>query len=286
MPELFHNSEQAKGIALLVITAVIWSTSGFGIKWVDWNPLAIAGARSGIAAIVIWAAFRQSTLHWNRPMVYGGVAYAIMMLTFVVANKLTTAANAILLQYTSPIYVAVLSALFLQEKPRFYDWLTIGFVGGGIILFFQDQMTAGSFVGNVLAIASGISMAIMIVSMRMQKAGSPFGSVLVGNILTCLCGLPFFFEGGPGVNGWVVLFLLGSIQTGMSYVLYSLAIKRVSALEAAIITVIEPILNPIWVFLLVGEGPGSWALVGGIIILLAITARCVLPAINLRTAQS
>ncbi|HMM20441.1 MAG TPA: EamA family transporter [Selenomonadales bacterium] len=280
LPEIFRDSDRARGIALLAITAVLWSTSGFGIKWIDWNPMAIAGARSAVAAVVIWAAFRQSPLRWNRPMLYGGAAYAVMMLTFVAANKLTTAANAVLLQYTSPVYVAILSALFLREKPRLYDWATIGLIGGGIVLFFQDQMTAGTIGGNLLAIASGIAMAVMVVAMRRQKEGSPFGSVLLGNLLTFFCGLPFMVGGEPGVTGWTVIIALGSVQTGLAYVLYSIAIKKVTALEASLITVIEPILNPIWVFLLVGEGPGPWALLGGSIILTAIAARCVWPALK------
>lgn len=280
MMPMLRKSDRIRGLILLVVSAILWSTSGFGIKWIDWNPLAIAGARSGIAAVVIWSAFRKSTLCWNKPMVCGGVAYAVMMLTFVVANKLTTAANAILLQYTSPVYVAILGALFLGEKPHIYDWLTISVVGGGIILFFQDQMTAGGLIGNVLAIISGMSLAVMIVAMRLQKEGMPFGTVLFGNGLTFLCGLPFVFDGTPGITGWGVILALGCIQTGLSYVLYSVAIKHVTALEAAIITMIEPILNPIWVLLLVGEGPGPWALLGGGIILLALIARYAVPALK------
>lgn len=269
-----------RGIVLLVITALLWSTGGLGIKWLNWNAMAIAGVRSGIAAIVIWAAFRRSALCWNWPLFSGGVACAVTMLSFVAATKLTTAANAILLQYSAPVYVAILGAVFLQEKPGLYDWLTIILVSGGMILFFQDQMSAGGIIGNMLAIASGISMAVMIVSMRRQKEGSPFASVLLGNVLTFLCGLPFMFSGSPGMTGWLVLVVLGCVQLGLSYILYSVAIKHVTALEAAIITMIEPILNPIWVFVLLGEGPGPWSLLGGGVILAAITMRYVVPALK------
>ncbi|EGO65229.1 DMT family transporter [Acetonema longum] len=276
----FPGTDRLQGILLLLATAVLWSTGGLGIKWVDWNPLAIAGARSAISAIVIWTAFRGSPLRWNGAMVWGGAGYALMVVTFVVANKLTTAANAILLQYCSPIYVAILGAIFLREKPHLYDWLTISLVGGGMVLFFQDEMSAGGLTGNLAGIASGIGMAVMTVAMRRQKDGSPFGSALLGNILAFLCGLPFMFNDSPGVAGWVAIVAMGAIQMGLSYVLYSTAIKWVTALEATIITMIEPILNPLWVFLLLGEAPGFWSLAGGGVIMVAITFRYIIPALK------
>lgn len=274
------GAKRLKGIGLLAATAVLWSTSGIGIKWIAWNPMAIGGIRSGIAALVIWAVFRQYPLTYSRASLLGGAAYAATMLTFVVANKMTTAANVILLQYTCPVYVAILSAVFLKEKPNWLDWLTMAMVGGGMLLFFQEQMAPGGLGGNLLAIASGVCMAIMIVCLRFQKDGSPAGSVLLGNILTFLCGLPFVFDGGPGLAGWAVLTLLGVVQIGFSYVLYTIAIKYVTALEASIVTIIEPLLNPVWVFLIMGEKPGNWALIGGAVIILAITGRYVLPALK------
>lgn len=269
-----------RGIVLLVLTAVLWSTSGLGIKWIDWNPMAIAGARSGVAAVVIWLAFRRAAFRWNKVLLCGGVAYAVMMLSFVASIKLTTAANAILLQYTSPIYVAILGMIFLKEKPALYDWLTIVLTGGGMVLFFQEQMSEGGFTGNLLAIGSGLAMALMAVCMRQQKDGSPYVAVLAGNVITFFCGLPFMFDGSPGVGGWTAIVALGCFQLGLAYVLYAVAIKWVVALEATIITMIEPILNPLWVFLLLGEWPGFWSLVGGGVILAAITARYVIPALK------
>jgi drug/metabolite transporter (DMT)-like permease len=273
-------SDRLKGIILLVFTAVLWSSSGFFIKWIDWHPLAIAGTRSAIAAIVIRIAFHHHSHNRNLPQLVGAVAYSATMLTFVAATKLTTAANAILLQYTAPIYVALLGSWFLQEKPQFYDWLTISFVGGGMILFFQDHMSAGGLLGNLLAIGSGLCMAVMIVALRRQKDNSPFGSILWGNVLTFFCGLPFMFESSLEVSGWLAIAGLGFFQLGLSYVLYTVAITYVTALEASLVTVIEPMLNPLWVFLFLGEVPGPWALTGGFIILATITARYVLPTLK------
>jgi len=212
-------------------------------------------------------------------MLSGAVSYALMVLSFVVALKLTTAANAIMLQYTAPIYVAILAALFLREKPRYYDWLTIAVVCGGMLLFFRDQMAPGGMAGNLVAIFSGTMSAVFTVSMRSQKDGSPVTSVLFGNVLAFVCGAFFMFDGAPGLNGWLILIFLGCVQIGLTFILYSVAIKHVTALEASIITMVEPLLNPIWVFLIVGERPGQWALIGGCVILLTIAALYILPEV-------
>lgn len=274
------KSEHFRAILLLVITAVLWSSGGLLIKSVDWHPLAISGFRSLISAAVIRLAFRREPLNLSKVQVAGALGYVATVMLFVSATKMTTAANAIVLQYTAPIWVALFGAWFLKEKTTALDWLTIGLVFGGMVLFFQDQMSAGHLVGNLLAVASGMSMTVMALAMRKQKDGSPFGSVLLGNILAFVFGLPFMFDGGPSLTGWVAIILLGVFQLGLSYVLYSIAIKHVTALEATIITMIEPILNPIWVFLMLGEMPGPWSLAGGLIILVAIVARYALPAMK------
>lgn len=274
------RSEHFRAIILLVITAVLWSSGGLLIKSVDWHPLAISGLRSLISAAVIRLAFRHEPLNISKIQVAGALGYVATVMLFVSATKMTTAANAIVLQYTAPIWVALFGAWFLKEKTTALDWLTIGLVFGGMVLFFQDQMEAGHLLGNLLAVASGMSMTVMALAMRKQKDGSPFGSVLLGNILAFVCGFPFMLGGGPDLTGWLALLFLGVFQLGLSYVLYSIAIKHVTALEATIITMIEPILNPIWVFLMLGEMPGPWSLAGGLIILAAIVARYALPAMK------
>ena len=280
------RSDHFFGVALLVITAVLWSSGGLLIKAIDWHPLAIAGFRSAIAAIVIRLAFRGQRLTFDRPQLIGAAGYAGTVMLFVAATKLTTAANAILLQYTAPVFVALLAAWFLGEKPRPADWLTIGVVFAGMVLFFQDKMSAGGLWGNMLALCSGFTMAVMGVAMRYQKNGSPFGSVLLGNIVTVACGLPFMTAPLPDLTGWAALVTLGCFQLGLSYVLYSIAVKHVTALEAILITTIEPILNPVWVFLLLGERPGPWSLAGGFIIIIAIVGRYLWPGLKARLSPS
>ncbi|MBC8016217.1 MAG: EamA family transporter, partial [Sporomusaceae bacterium] len=182
-------------------------------------------------------------------------------------------ANAILLQYTAPIFVALLGNWFLNEKTTRRDWLTISIVLGGMVFFFIDKVSAGNMLGNIIAVFSGISFAVFIVCMRMQKDASPYGSVLIGNILTFVISIFFWSDISLNQTSLLGILSLGLFQMGLAYVLYSYAIRYVPALKATLITSIEPILNPLWVFLLIGEQPGFYAMIGGFIVLTAITAR-------------
>lgn len=246
------------------------------IKSIGSNPLAIAGIRSGISAILIFIATGRPKLNWSFAQVAAALSYSATVLLFVAANKNTTAANAILIQYTAPVYVAFLGAWLLKEKVKTVDWLTITVVLGGMVLFFIDDISTKGIFGNILAAVSGVTFAAFAVFMRMQKDGSPIESVLLGNILTAVIGVPFVFRKMPDMTGWIYLVLLGVVQLGLPYIFYSKAIKHVSALEASLIPVIEPILNPVWVFLMLGEFPGKWSLIGGIIVIIAVTGRCVI----------
>jgi len=265
--------KRSKAILFLLLSAILWSSGGLFIKMVSWNPVAIAGFRSLIAMMVIVAYVRHPRFTWTFPQIGGAIAYAVTVTLFVIATKLTTAANAILLQYTAPVYVAFLGAWVLEERPQWFDWLTIGMVLGGMALFFIDHLVPGSLLGNILAILSGVSFASFVLFMRKQRNESPFETVILGNLLTGLIGLPFMFGSMPDARSWIGLFFLGVIQLGLSYVLYSKAIKHVTALEAILVPGIEPILNPIWVFLILGERPGKWALIGGFIVLISVTLR-------------
>jgi drug/metabolite transporter (DMT)-like permease len=272
-------NRQKLAILFLVITAVLWSSGGLLIKIVEWNPIAIAGTRSAIAALVIFAFKPRMKFNLSFAQLGGAFCYAATVIMFVAATKLTTAANAILLQYTAPVYVALLSYWFLRERITKFDILTIVAAVGGITLFFLDDLSKGGFWGNILAILSGISFAGTALFLRKQKDSSPLESVFIGNILTLLIGLPFMVQSSPNTAGWLGLVLLGVFQLGSSYIFYTEAIKHVTALEGTLIPVLEPILNPIWVFLLLQERPGRWAIVGGIIVLISVTVRC-LPALK------
>lgn len=266
--------ERPRAIIYLVITAILWSLGGLLIKSVNSNPLAIAGVRSGISAILILIATGRPKLNWSFAQIGAALSYTATVMLFVVANKNTTAANAILIQYTAPIYVALLGAWLLKEKVKPLDVITIIIAIGGMVLFFVDDINMEGLLGNVFAALSGVSFALFAVFMRMQKDGSPIGSVMLGNILSAIIGIPFIFQNMPDAKGWFALTVLGVVQLGLPYILYSKAIKHVTALEASLIPVIEPILNPVWVFLVIGEAPGKWAFIGGFIVIAAVTGRC------------
>jgi drug/metabolite transporter (DMT)-like permease len=269
------GGERVQAIGFLIATAILWSSAGLLIKMISWNPIAIAGMRSAIATLVLFVFLRRPHLTWSSAQIGGAVAFAATVILFVLANKLTTAANAILLQYTSPIFAALLGAWFLGERATRLDWTTIFVVIGGMTLFFLDDLTTGGLWGNVCAIASGVTFACFVLFLRKQKNDSPLESVFLGNILTALIGLPFMFQAMPSPSSWVGLVLSGVLQLGLSHILYATAIKHVTALEAILIAVVEPILNPVWVLLVVGETPGPWALLGGFVVLASVTIRYV-----------
>lgn len=278
---------RGKAVMLLVAAAVMWSSAGILIKLVPWHPLAIAGVRSAIAVAVFLIIIKKPVWNGSYEQLGAAVAYAVTVITLVMATKMTTAANAIVLQYTAPVYVALFSAWFLKERTTPADWLTVFFVMGGIILFFLDELTTGNMIGNIYGILSGISFGAFALLLRKQKDGSPLESVLLGNLLAFLVSIFTVIRQPPlEASGWAALIALGVFQLGVPYALYCIAIKYVSALDAVLIPVIEPLLNPLWVFIFLAEVPGPRALYGGIIVLCAVTVRCLLPVLTGKTGNS
>ncbi len=270
------HAAHTRSVLLLVATALCWSLGGLLIKSVDWPPLAVAGARGGIAALFLLATHRSRRFHFSRVQLLGALGYAACTVTFCVATKLTTAANAILLQYSAPVWVALFGAWFLGERATRADWVTIAAVLAGMTLFFADSLELTHALGNSLAVLSGVCFAGMTIALRKQRDSSPIESIILGNLLALAIGLPWIV-GAPllSPSGWIALTLLGTVQLGVSYWLYVRAIPHVTALETVLIPVIEPILNPVWVLLAIGEQPSRLALVGGVIVLTAVTLRAI-----------
>lgn len=270
------NVAHTRSVLLLIAAALCWSMGGLLIKSIAWPALAVAGGRGIIAALFLMAASRPLRFHFSRPQIVGAIAYAGCTVTFCMATKLTTAANAILLQYTAPVWVALFGAWFLHERATRADWITIAVVTSGMALFFADGLELANLLGNTLAIVSGVCFAIMAIALRKQKDGSPVESIILGNLLAFCIGLPWILR-APALPpvGWTALAVLGTVQLGVSYWLFSRAIKHVTALESLIIPVIEPILNPLWVLIVLHEKPAPLALVGGSIVLAAVTLRAV-----------
>jgi drug/metabolite transporter (DMT)-like permease len=268
---------------LLLVAALLWSLGGVLIKSIEWHPMAIAGGRSAIAIPLMLACIGRPQFTFSRAQIGGAIGYALTVALFVFATRMTTAANAIFLQYTAPIYVAIIGRWYLGERALRIDWLVIAVALGGIGLFFMDQLTASGFWGNIVALGSGLAFATVALFLRKEKAASPVSAIILGNILVAVVGLPFMFGTPLGAgDGWWLL-LLGTLQLGLPYVLYAIAIKHVTALEATLIPLLEPVLNPLWVMLALGERPGPWAIVGGILVLGAVLGR---GALMIRTARA
>jgi len=285
MINLKQGKENSHAVLLMVAAAILWSLGGVLIKSINAHPMAIAGVRSAIAAIVILALLRKPKFTFSFSQIAAALTYSATVFLFVGANKTTTAANAILLQFTSPVYVAILGSWLLKEKTKASDWIIIALVFGGMALFFVDKLSPEGMFGNILAILGGISFALFTIFMRKQKKGSSAESILMGNILTAAIGIPFLLKSSPNTTGWLLLLLSGVVQLGIPYILFSIAIKHITALEAILTSAIEPILNPIWVLFLLGEVPGKWAIVGGIIVLGAIISRYFITQVQAKKRQ-
>ena len=276
-----ENPNKSVGILAMAATAILWSIAGLFIKIIDWNPFAIAGIRSLIASIIIFLYLKHPRIHLSFPQIAASIANAATMLLFVSANKTTTAANAILLQYCAPVLTVFVSAIFLKERTRVEHFAAFPLVVAGMIFMFFDELSGGKLFGNVLAIMSAITFSFYFVFMRMQKDGSPLESILMSHWLTAgICIIISLFLPVPHVTlkSLVAITVLGVVQIGLSAILFSIAIKRVSAVQANLIAVIEPVFNPVWVFFAIGEAPGIHALIGGGIIVLAVTIASIITA--------
>lgn len=265
-----------KGIYLLVLTSILWSFSGVCTKFISWNGFAVAGIRGLIAALLLLIVDRRQRLPRSGFQVAAIFSYVGLVVLLILSTKLTTAANAILLQYTAPIYSAILGYFVLKEPVTRHDITVIVLVLIGLAVFLYDGLADGRMAGNLIALLSGVCYGAMNVFMRKCDKDAPADNIFWGNLLAFVLMLPFM--GRPeitAVNIGIILFM-GIFQLGLAYILYSIAIPHVPALEATIITVLEPILNPVWVMLFYGEKPGIRTIIGGAIVLLAISGKDVL----------
>jgi drug/metabolite transporter (DMT)-like permease len=273
------------GRGAIFLCAVLWSTSGLFIKLVDWHPVIIAGARSFLAIIVLLV-FRFISMRRagkfrakNNPVLVmaGGVSYALTMISFVVANKLTASANVILLQYTAPIWACLLGWILIKEKPRKEIWVSLVMVMAGLFIFFREGLSGGALLGDSIALLSGLLFGAQSVFMRMQKDGNPADSMIAAHSITVAVCIPFLFLYPPALNPGTIgaILFMGIFQIGLASQLFSFGIKRTPALEAMLTSMIEPVLNPLWVLLVTGEKPSSSALIGGTVIITAVVFSAV-----------
>lgn len=272
------NKERIAIIQMLVC-ASFWSIAGIFIKMIPWNGFAIAGVRSLFAGLAIFVCMRLMGISYilNRKTLMTGVFTACVYICFVCANKLTTAANAIVIQYTCPVFIVIFEVLFYGKKARKQDLAVVLLTLAGIALFFFDQLEGGYILGNIVAIIAGMFMAGMFVTMGELEENQRFSGILNAQILTFLVGLPFFLFTGTVITttSVICIVILGVIQLGLPYVLYIKATKYCPPLACSLLSTIEPLLNPVWVFIFDGERPGMFALIGGVVVIVSITVWCI-----------
>lgn len=274
---------------LAALTAVVlFSFGGLAIKWLSLAALPISGVRSALAALFLYFylahhSHSRSLPRIGRYGVFAAICYVVMTVSYVASMKLTTAANAIFLQYTMPAWVLIGGALWLNESITWGRLASIALSFTGMSLFFLGEWTPQQGLGNGLALLSGLGYALVALALRRDRRGNPVGAVFWGNALTAFLVVPVSFYFIPetltqltDMRSLLVLSGLGIFQIGLAYILFVSSLKSLPAVEVAILSTIEPVLNPLWVYLALGETPGRWAIIGGAIILLSALLRTLL----------
>ena len=267
---------QRRGILLVAAAALLWSTGGIGIKWLSEPPLKIAFYRSATAALALLLLFRPRVWRWTPAFLIGIISYAACLTTFVLATKWTSAANAIFLQYCGVVWVLLLSPLVLKEPFHPRDAVAVGIAFAGMLLFFVGKFQSRGYAGELSALASSVFFATLVLALRRERGGGAEAVITYGNVLAALAIFPFVKDDlGVSAVSAVVLTFLGVIQIAGAYALFVEGLKYVTATQASLTGMLEPISNPIWVFLFLGERPGVFSLLGGAIVLSAIAWRTV-----------
>ena len=279
-----------------IAAAVLFSTGGAAIKTGAFTGMQVSSVRAGIAAVALLLLVR-GRLVWSWPVWGIGAIYAISLTLFVNATKLTTAANAIFLQSTAPLYIVVFGPLLLKERIRARDAFYLAAVGVGLALCFVASPAASATapnpgLGNLLGIICSITWALTLIGLRWaerggsasrhpphSQAGVGISAVIAGNVLACVFGLPFALPlPAAPASEWATLAYLGIVQIGVAYVCLTRAMAQLSALEVSLLLLLEPVLNPIWAWLVRGENPGPWVLVGGAVIVAATAVKTIYDA--------
>ena len=268
-------SARNRSIVFLVLAAVLWSTGGLMIKSTTWQPLAIMVGRNIFSSLLLLLYLRRFPTRWTRWKLVAAASHLLTAFLFISSTKLTTAANAIFLQYTAPLYIVLLGFWFLRERPTRTDWLSMVIIFSGMFLFFGDKLSLEGLQGNLLAALSGVTMATMTVALRAQKDGTPIESILIAQVFTVVFGWPLLFRESWTPVNWLIVAYLGVFQIGLAFLLFTSALKHVPAIEATLIGTLEPVLNPLWVAMFLGERPGFFAIIGALVVLLGVIINAV-----------
>jgi len=277
------RGKHATPLLFIFAAALLWSTGGLFIKWTTLSGLELSFWRSFFALFTVAFFTRHEGFRLNSLTAVAALLYSVLLILFVVATKATTAANAIFLQYTAPVYLLILEPIIYKERFRSRDLITVLVCLGGMALFFVGQLRPQDVMGNIYALASGLCFAVYFLLLRHPRARevNRASSVIYGNalavIMTASWGLATLSS--MTVHDLIGVGYLGVVQLGIAYTLFTVGMARgVRSLDAGIVCYIEPVLNPVWVFLVLGERPSVWALVGGAIITAAVISHMLLNA--------
>jgi len=261
-----------KGPLFMVAASLCWSLGGLCIHFIPWRAMSIIGLRSLLAALVFLVWRRSVKIKLTRGNLVAALCLSLTTILFVFANKLTSAAAAILLQFSAPIFIILIELVCYKKKPKWHETLAVGVTISGMLLFFADRLEPGNLLGNLLAILSGLTFAGVFVCNKREDTDSN-QALLLGFLANAIIGLPFlFFDKDLTAEpvAWGFMLLLGLVQVGLAYVFFSKGIRRTSALLACLITAMEPVLNPVWVALATGLTPGPFAIAGGVVIVTTV----------------
>lgn len=276
----FNGNKKYIGILLMLACALLWSANGLCIKLTPWNSMVLAGWRGFAGAVTLFLAMKllKMKISINVRTVLIGVCVCATGFLYIIANRLTTAANAIVLQYTSPVWLVVLSMAFFKKRYRWLDYAALLLTVGGIALFFMDELGLGGALGNLIAVIDGCSLGAAYLLMGESEGGNRLSGTLVGLVLMAIVGIPFTAVYPPEVTATsaAMVAVMGIFMLGLPYALYSVAINYCPPLGCVLISSIEIVLNPMWVWLGTGEMPDTFALIGSAIILITVTLWCAL----------
>ena len=271
--------KETKAMLEMLAAAALWSIAGIIMKFIPWNGFAVAGMRSLIAGLtfVVYMLIKRMKFIFTKQTFIAGIFAACVYTCFTCANKLTTAANAIVLQFTSPVFIVIFTALIYKTKIRKADLLVVIFTLFGIALFFFGQLQPGYILGNFVAIAAGMFMAGMFMAVGDLEGEMRFSAIMIGQFLTFLIGLPSIIITKPEftLTATAGILVLGVFQLGIAYILYVKSTKYCPPLACSLLGAVEPLLNPVWVLIFYGEKPGVFALIGGVVVIVTITVWCI-----------
>lgn len=257
----------------MVAASLMWSLGGVFVKAADCSPVALTGVRCITAALVFGLLCGKARRPTSAVQVGAGAAFFLMAAAFAAATRLTTAANAVVLQFTAPIFVAALSALCLGEKPTARELAASAAVGVGIFFCFAGDVAEGALLGDAVALLSGFCYAVFILLSRRQKDAEPAGSLFIGNLLGAFFCLPWVLTAQMSTADVGIGILFGLLTGSLGFIFFAKAIRHISALAAVLFASLDPVLNPVWVMLFLGETPPAESFIGTAVIVVSLFVK-------------